>query len=241
MASRREPGPWSAGLRAARANLVPGLLIQAAMLALVLAYWWHEPTRDVLDVLARWKARFGYGFSVPLSALAGAVLPEILKVLVFQRGRVRAQNGRTLAFTVPFWGIMGATVDTLYRLQDGWFGSAPTPGVLVTKVFVDQFLYNPLLAAPVTVWAWEWQRRGFVGHGMGHCFTARYYRERVLPTLLATWGVWVPVVTLIYSLPPLLQIPLFSLALSFWALLVAGIAAAEEPAAPATPRFTASA
>jgi hypothetical protein len=40
-----------------------------------------------------------------------------------------------------------------------------------------------------------------------------------VPTLFATWGVWIPVVTILYSLPSLLQIPLFGLALSMWVIL----------------------
>jgi hypothetical protein len=41
----------------------------------------------------------------------------------------------------------------------------------------------------------------------------------VVPTLFATWGLWIPIVTILYSLPSLLQIPLFGLALSMWVLL----------------------
>ena len=160
------------------------------------------------------------------------MLPEALKVLVLQRGAVRPGNWRTLAFTVPFWATLGIAVDTLYRCQDGWFGSAPTVAVLVKKVLVDQFLYNPLFAAPVTVWAYEWRRRQFAWRGLGDLFTPGFYRSRVFPTLVATWGVWIPLVTLIYSLPALLQIPLFGLALSFWALLVATMTAAEPAAVP---------
>ena len=44
-----------------------------------------------------------------------------------------------------------------------------------------------------------------------------------LPTLIATWFVWLPVVAVLYSLPPLLQIPVYSLALCFWALMLAYI------------------
>jgi uncharacterized membrane protein YccC len=41
-----------------------------------------------------------------------------------------------------------------------------------------------------------------------------------VPTLLATWVVWVPLMAIIYSLPYPLQFPLFSLALTFWVLLL---------------------
>jgi len=41
-----------------------------------------------------------------------------------------------------------------------------------------------------------------------------------VPTLLATWAVGIPITAMIYSLPLALQFPLFSLALTFWVLLL---------------------
>jgi len=38
--------------------------------------------------------------------------------------------------------------------------------------------------------------------------------------LVATWAVWIPLMAIIYSLPAALQFPLFSLALTFWVLLL---------------------
>lgn len=40
-----------------------------------------------------------------------------------------------------------------------------------------------------------------------------------MPTLLTNW-VWIPLTAMIYSLPLALQFPLFSLALTFWVLLL---------------------
>src|SRR4029453_12127273 len=47
-----------------------------------------------------------------------------------------------------------------------------------------------------------------------------HYRDKILPTLLATWAVWIPLMAIIYSLPLALQFPLFGLALTFWVLLL---------------------
>ena len=217
-ALRRER-PWSAGLRAARANIVPGLIVQGLMLAVLLAYYFYQPTRDALNHLAELKARWGYGYSAVNGIVAGAVIPEILRILVFQKGRVRAVNFGNLLFSAPFWGIMGMVVDLLYRCQAGWFGAEANFPVVVKKVLVDQFLYNPLYAAPVTAWLYDWKNRGFPMRGCGGFFTLRYYKDVVLPTLVATWGVWIPIVCILYSLPSLLQIPLFGLALSLWVIL----------------------
>ena len=216
------------GLQAAKANLIPGLIIQAVMLAIVLAYYWNESTRGWLNELAQLKAHFGYLFSVPLGMFVGALLPEMLKVLVFQRGRVRRQNFESFVFAALFWGFAGGCVDSLYRLQTLLFGNIPTFSVIVSKVLVDQFIYNPVWGAPITVWAYEWRDRGFTTVGIAEFFTLGFYREQIVPVLLATWGVWIPVMILIYSLPPLLQVPLFGLALCFWVLLVTSISAGKQ-------------
>ena len=208
------------GLKAARANLIPGIIIQSLMLTVVLAYYWHEPTRIWLNTLAVWKARLGYGFSVPVAILAGAILTEIFKMLGLQRGKLNRKRLGDFLFAVIFWGFMGVSVDTLYRFQTIWFGSGTTFLVLAKKVFVDQFIYNPLWAAPWQVWAYEWKNRNYSFAGISGFFTFEFYKTQIVPVIIATWGVWLVMITIIYSLPPLLQIPLFGLALTFWVLIM---------------------
>jgi len=189
------------------------------MLAVLLAYYFYPPMRGWLDALAEIKARWGYGYSAVNAILAGAIIPELLRIFIFQQARVRRFNFSNLLFTVPFWGVMGVTVDFFYRCQAGWFGEAATFPIVAKKVLVDQFLYNPLFAAPMTTWLYDWKSRGYRTRGTGVFFTPGYYRDLILPTLFATWGVWIPVVSILYSLPSLLQIPLFGLALSWWVVL----------------------
>ena len=73
-ATSRE-APWTAGLRAARANVVPGLMVQGVMLGLLLAYWFCPPTAELLDRLAAVKQRWGYGYSAISAIIAGALVP----------------------------------------------------------------------------------------------------------------------------------------------------------------------
>ncbi len=198
---------------------MPGLIVQSMMLTVLLAYYFYPPTRDWLNGLAEIKGRWGYGYAAVNAVVAGAVIPELLRIYVFQRMRVRRENLGNLVFTVPFWCMMGVVVDFFYRCQAGWFGGEVTFAVVLKKVLVDQFLYNPLFAAPATAWLYDWKNRGYRLRGIGVFFTAGYYRDVVVPTLFATWGVWIPIVTILYSLPSLLQIPLFGLALSMWVML----------------------
>ena len=211
--------PWLAGIRAAKANIIPGLLVQGLMLTLLLAYYFYPPTTRWLNQLAVIKEDWGYGYSALSAIIAGAIIPEIMRVMIFQKGKILFRNLNHLLFSIPFWCFMGTAVDFFYRCQADWFGSEVTFPVVAKKLVVDQFLYNPLFAAPFTAALYDWKNRGYGGHQLGQYFTPRYYQNVVIPTLFATWGVWIPVVSILYSLPSLLQIPLFGLALSLWVML----------------------
>jgi len=56
--------PWKAGLRGARANLVPGLVLQATALAVVLTYYHHAPTRAAFERLTAFRAHTGFAFGI---------------------------------------------------------------------------------------------------------------------------------------------------------------------------------
>lgn len=208
-----------AGLRAARANLAPALAVQGAMLAVALAYYFHPPTNVWLNQLAELKVKWGYGYSASAAAVAGGLIPEIMRIVFFQKGRVTRSNFSNLLFTVPFWSLTGMAVDLFYRSQAVWFGDEATVGVVITKVLVDQFVYNPLFAAPSGAWCYDWKHSGYSFRNLRRFFTLRYYRNVIVPILFATWGVWIPLVAIIYSLPSVLQIPLFALALAMWVML----------------------
>jgi len=94
--------PWMAGLRAARANLIPALIVQGLMLTLVLGYYFWPPTARWLNELAQLKQSWGYGYSALSAALAGGLAPEIMRVLMFQKGRPLTFNATNLLFVVWF-------------------------------------------------------------------------------------------------------------------------------------------
>lgn len=230
MTETRQPSthsPFHAGLQAARANIAPGIFIWLLMLAVVLAYYHHASTQSLLETIADLKGQLGFGFSFMATGLAGGVFPEILKVFLLQNRKLQPKNVRNMAFGFPLWGMLGCSVDALYRMQAIWFGSEASAAVLVKKVVVDQFIFTPLWGTAAIVWSYEWRRRGFRPHALRDIFTFRFYRARVFPSLIAGWGVWIPAVSIVYSLPTLLQIPLFVLATCFWSLIVTFIASSH--------------
>ena len=212
--------PFALGWEAARANAIPALIIQAFMLALLLAYYTNHTASAALSQLAEFKRTHGLLFVIIASITAGALIPELFLILFFQRGRLGLRNLRNLLFTVPVWGFDGTLVDVLYRSEAAWFGDVVTLPVVAAKICVDQFGYNPFFAAPFGVLTYEWKNNGISLAPLRQLFTSAHYRDKILPTLLATWAVWIPLMAIIYSLPLALQFPLFVLALSFWVLLL---------------------
>lgn len=190
------------------------------MLALLAAYYLSPTTARTLEKLAEFKREHGLTFVIIASVTAGALIPELFLVLCFQRGKAHRGNLRNLLFTVPVWGLDGFLVDLLYRSLAAWFGDVASLPVVTAKVCIDQFGYNPLFAAPFGVLTYEWKNSGLALGPVRQLFTWKHYRDKIIPTLLATWAVWIPLMAMIYSLPLALQFPLFGLALSFWVLLL---------------------
>jgi hypothetical protein len=233
--------PLTLGWEAARANAKPALIIQALMLALAIAFYANSAMAKGLGDLAEYKHAHGLIFVIVASVIAGAVIPEIFLILFFQRGRPQRVNLRNLAFTIPVWGFDGSLVDLLYRSEAHLLGDVATLPVVAGKILIDQFGYNVFFAAPFGVLTYEWKNSGISLEPMRDLFTWRHYRDKILPTLVATWAVWIPLMAIIYSLPLALQFPLFALALSFWVLLLtymtnrfAGKVEADAPIALAT-------
>jgi hypothetical protein len=216
----KKKAPLALGWEAAKANAVPGFILQGAMLLVLAGYYLSSRFAELLNRLAHYKTEHGLLFVVVSAALAGGVVPELFVILFFQRGRFSRQNLRNLAFTIPTWGIDGILVDLMYRLNASWFGDVTTVWVVTAKILVDQLGYNPFFAAPAEVLVYEWKNEGFSWQSVRRALTWSHYRDKIVPTLLATWAVWGPLMAIIYSLPFALQFPLFSIALTFWVLLL---------------------
>lgn len=212
-----KPPPWLLGWRAAKANFLPGSLVPLVMVAVLLAYFYHAPSRAFIEQMAEVKARWGMWFSALAGIVAGAFVPEIMRVVLFQRGRVERRNFENLLFTIPVWCLMGLCVDLLYRYQVVWFGDEAKVSVVLAQTLVDQFLYNPFFAQPFLVWIYDWRNGGY--RAPKNAFSRHYYMYHVLPALIAGWTVWIPVVIVLYTLPEPVQVPLFALALSLWVMI----------------------
>jgi hypothetical protein len=212
--------PWRGGLRAARANLRPGLVLQVVALALVLAYYWHAPTHRIVAHLSALRVDLGLVSGIVSTGFCGGVLP-FLYLRYGPRGGARL-GWRQGAFLTSFWAYKGLEVDLFYRLMAWTVGTNHDVWTVVIKTLLDQFVYCPVLAVPLTVVAYEWSESGFsAARVVADIRVPGWYGRRVLPMLISSLGVWLPGAAIIYSLPTPLQLPLQNIVLCFYTLLIA--------------------
>ncbi len=212
--------PWRAGLEGARANIGPGLVLQAVALSLVLGYYFVPGIADGLKGLTDLRARWGVGFSMLSTSLAGGLIPWIyLRLMPATRARYDGRQGLGL---VLFWGIKGLEVHALYAGLALLLGNEPTISTVLLKSFLDQLVYCPLWAVP-TMWiGYQWiEHRYRFAPVWSQMRRPGWYARNLLPVFIANFGIWAPTVALIYVLPVPLQLPMQNLVLCFFTLLMA--------------------
>ena len=222
MALKKAAAPWRAGLHSIRALLLPGLVLQAAALGLVLAYYFLPAAGGFFAQLARWQSAGGYAFSAASTALCGGLLPFLF--MRWQPGGRAGHPWPHLLFFLAFWGWKGAEVDLWYRVLTAWHGAGHDVATIAKKLLCDQFGYNPLYASPIGSLCFAWKDAGFRWQPVAQDLRAgQWYYRRVIPVLLAVWFLWIPVVCCVYALPQPLQMPLFNVVLCFWSMLFSHI------------------
>lgn len=217
-----EEAPWRVGWRSARVNVLPAIALQIVALALVVAFYQHAPTRDALTRPAKWRTEVGFTFAVISTALFGGFLPFLyLRARTATRARFSWIQGAAIT---AFWGYKGLEIDLFYRFLAWFVGEGHDLRTIGTKMVIDQLIYCPLLAVPLTVLVYYWSETGFSAAAVIKSLRAPgWYRRKVLPLLISNLGVWVPAVCIIYALPTPLQLPLQNLVLCFFTLLVAHV------------------
>jgi hypothetical protein len=211
---------FQTGLRAARANLLPGLLLQALMLCFLATYLLHDGTYAFLTRVGEVRQELSYGFSLATYIVSGALFPELLRIVFFQKGLLLRANFWNFLTAAPLWAGLGMLVDFFYRCQNEWFGTGNAWQIIAAKVLVDQFLYSPFLANPITNAYLAFRSSGLNAATAREVFSWNFFVEKMVPTQIAGWAVWIPGVCLVYFMPPLLQLPTAVLIQCFWVLLL---------------------
>lgn len=205
--------------RAVRANILPGLLLQALMAVFLSLYVMHEGTRQFLANVADLKQESGYLFAFVCYVISAALLPELLRIGFFQHGRVTRWNVWNFLTAAPAWGMIGILVDFFYRCQAMWFGTGNDWQTILLKMLVDQFLYSPFIGTPLTIAYFAWRDGNFRFPALRAAIRPKVLAERVFLIQVAGWCIWIPGVCVVYFMPSELQIPVAVLIQAFWVLV----------------------
>jgi len=225
--NRTEESPWRAGWESARLLIWPGLVLQSTALALVLAYYFLPAAHGAFAQIAVWREAGGFFFSAIATSLCGGVLPFLY--LRWNPATRATHPWSQIAFFALFWAWKGVEVDLLYHGLSWVFGQEAIFLTVAAKVAVDQLVYNPLYATPLSSFLYAWKNAGYnFAPVIADVRAGRWYARKVIPAQLAVWWVWAPTVSCVYALPSVLQIPLFNVVLCFWSLLFASITSRQN-------------
>jgi hypothetical protein len=214
--------PWAAGLRAARDNALPSLVILAAATALVVSYYQVPAVKGWLDVVGAVNRDHPTAFAMLCTGFTAGFIPWGFR-MAFPRLRP-ARPGLDLLHSVCWWMFMGVVVRYFYALQGYWFGTEPSVGVVARKVLVDQLGFTVLCGAPFNALSHLWKDSGWDTRKLRAAMGPGWYRRLVLPNLLPNYLVWFPGNIIFYSMPVELQLPVANCIGCFWALMCVRIA-----------------
>lgn len=210
---------------------MPGLVLQALAFALLIAYYFHGPSHEAMDRLAGFKVRWGWLYSFFATALFGGLIPFLyLRLNPRTRAATPLSHG---VFYLLFWAIKGVEVDYFYQAQGWMFGNDTGFSTIASKVVFDQLIYSIVWAMPFAQLVFYWKDAGFNFARLRNLRWIPFLKENMPKAVITLWAVWIPAVTIIYSLPPALQIPLFNIVLCFYALLFVTVNRDNADVAPA--------
>ena len=216
--------PWSLrdafrpGILAVRRFYRVFLFFQAIAIALYFAYHHIPAVQSSCDSFAAWKKSGGIPLSAFLTAVAGTLLPELVRTVVgpdrtWDEGRLRR-----LGWNFIFFSFNGLMVDFFYLLQATLFGIGPSWRVVLPKISLDFFGFIPWVALPMSVSYFLWLELNWSPRRIFRAWSWSLYRDRVLPLIIPDFVYWGPILVFLYGLPLSLQVPFFLLAFSGWSL-----------------------
>jgi hypothetical protein len=199
------------------ANLLPGLCLQLFALTIGLSYFYWPASQPTFQFFADLKAEYGVVYAAISTALFGGLLPFIYMYL---SGKIRFLPIQQLIFYVLIWALLGSVINAFYNFQVVLFGDGNDWLTIVKKTAFDQFVFSTFLTGPFIALAFLWKDQQFNWQKAKMQF-ADLIKVQIPTTVVTTWIIWIPAVSLIYMMPSNLQIPLFNLVLCFFVLILA--------------------
>ena len=212
---------WNAvrlGFKALRAEAAPAVCLNLLAALVVATYYSSHSMRVFWEWVYDIRVETGLTYGVTSTAVFAGLIPYLVRNARLAAGK-RETLG-TLVFWLFRWGFVGLELDLFYRAQAWLFGDSNEPSVVAAKVAVDMWVFLPVWGIPFFTFTVNWREEGYRLAPALRRISLSWYRDRVLPLLVSAWIVWLPAMTLIYTLPLPLQLPVENLVLCFYSLLL---------------------
>jgi len=199
-------------------------VLLASMSLMVAIYYFWPVGAVVLSQYATWQHAGGILRTGLVAGFAGGILSELCVIYICDRGRWNGGHVENMVFRFVVFFFGGLIVAKFYEWQAYWFGDGLFWRVLLPKVLVDQFIFSVFWSTTYQTLVFRWQALRYSSSRLWRELNGRFVVERMLPVLVTNWMFWIPGVTLVYSMPLILQMPLNIFATAIWSLLLAGLA-----------------
>ena len=212
------PGILATIAAAFRRNRLPCALLNVLVVALVTSYYRWPAVAGMWEEIGALKVRWSFAFSLASTIFAAVLMPSLVQAAM---GTLPADGRlRRLLFLMVFWGYRGMEIDLFFRVQGMMFGHGNDAATLVKKLLVDQLVYGPLWAVPTYIIALRWEELGFSWARTKASLDREFWTRTCPMVMITNWLIWIPALVCVYSLPPALQFPLFSVVMCFFVLVV---------------------
>lgn len=205
------------GWESAKANAVPMVVLWGFAFVLVLAYYLVSGVAAFLEPVAAWQLRWGIWAAIVNQVFFCALVPTLFVLFV---RRIKTERPLVKGVVQAIWCAMWSIVYVwFYDFQCRLFGTGHGLATLAAKSAFDQFVWVPLVVMPLNSMFYLWMGKDFSWPAVVQECRKGFVRRVVLPTLLANWCVWIPVMFALYAFPYALQIQLLGLVAAFWTLM----------------------
>jgi hypothetical protein len=208
------------GWQSSKANALPGLVIASIGALIVAAYYISPGVQESLNGLLLLREQYGIWFSVVASIIGAGLIPGVYLIII---GRTRSgwYAVLDLAFTCLVFALTTVAIDLFYQFQDWLWGSVITVTVVLGKVFLDQFIFTPLVGLQIPAIGFRFRDMAYDRNALSLSLRDHWLLKVIIPMLVACWLTWIPGTLVIYSLPLPLQIPMMVLIQCFFSLVLA--------------------
>ncbi|MFC4701650.1 hypothetical protein ACFO4O_15955 [Glaciecola siphonariae] len=206
-------------------NIKPAIYLQLIAFGLGLSYFYLPVAKPYFEALANLKNNYGVLYAVVSTSLFGGLLPYLLMLLLKQ---ITFKPLAQLVFYCMLWAFMGWMIDRFYTFQGVLFGEGNDIGTIAKKVLFDQFVFTVFIASPFLTVCLLFKEKHFKVREWLRSVDRTIITEQLPATLISTWIVWIPAVSVIYAMPSDLQIPLFNIVLCMFVLILVLVNTSHE-------------